>query len=83
MMFIELHRCADHDYKPTLFNVNTISAILKSPLYDEDKTLIFIGNTKYLVKESYETIMDLLYDNTTRADLMIFSTTEEGRKESE
>lgn len=73
MNFITLHRvCGRNAVEPITFNVATINTIMKAQDNYEYNTIIISGNSKYMIQEKYETIIDILENRIE--DSHVFST---------
>ena len=73
MNFITLHRvCGRYAVEPITFNVATINTIMKAQDNYEYNTIIISGNSKYMIQEKYETIIDILENRIE--DSHVFST---------
>lgn len=74
MNFITLHRvCGSRNIvEPVTFNVATINTIMKAQNNYEYNTIIISGNSKYMIQEKYETIIDILENRIE--DSHVFST---------
>lgn len=64
-MFIVLHRVLPERNRtsPVSFNTNTINAILKTDNNEMYNTMIISGNTKFMIEESFETVIHLIERN--------------------
>ncbi len=87
MNFITLHRvCGSANHvEPITFNIATINTIMKAQDNYEYNTVIISGNSKYMIQEKYETIIDILENRIGNS--YVFSTvalpkTEEHTNES-
>jgi hypothetical protein len=84
MEFIQLHRvCGSrNNVEPIIFNISTINTIAKAQSNYEYDTLIVSGNTKYMIQEKYETIVDILENRTNStkvySTVTLSNKTEEG-----
>ena len=80
MNFITLHRiCGRNKTEPITFNVATINTIMKAQDNCEHNTVIISGNSKYMIQEKYETIIDILENRMS--DSHVFSTAVLSNKE--
>lgn len=78
--FITLHRvCGRNLVEPITFNIATINTIMKAQDNSEHNTVIISGNSKYMIQEKYETIIDILENRM--ADSHVFSTAVLSKKE--
>lgn len=82
MNFITLHRvCGRNLVEPVTFNVATLNTIMKAQDNSEHNTVIISGNSKYMIQEKYETIIDILENRIE--DSHVFSTAVLSKKEKE
>jgi len=80
MNFITLHRvCGRNIVEPITFNVATINTIMKAQDNCEHNTVIVSGQSKYMIQEKYETIIDILENRMTGS--YVFSTAVLSKKE--
>lgn len=81
MDFITLHRvCGRNLVEPVTFNVATLNTIMKAQDNSEHNTVIISGNSKYMIQEKYETIIDILENRIE--DSHVFSTAVLSKKEA-